>query len=294
MAASGRRAATGRPPRLSPTRVREAMRRGALYARTGRLAEARDLYRTVLAAKPDHQEALKAAALVAFRLDGVDEAVALLQRAVALDTGDAGARNDLGNVLQAAGHVDAALAAYRRAVEIDPERAETHVNLGQALRLQGDLDGAAEALARAAGLRPGHAGTMLRIGLVHHAKGRSRRGRAELSPSARHGARERRSLLRPRQHSLCPEPARRRGGGLRAGGGAQGGHPRCFVRSGEAPACPRPSRSRRPRSGAQGLRRPAGAAPGPERRPGDESPGLVGGRREGPVAVPARFRSPAS
>ena len=171
MAAGGRRAATGRPARLSPTRVREAMRRAALYARTGRLAEARDLYRTVLAAKPDHREALKAAALVAFRLDGMDEAAALLQRAVALDSGDAGAHNDLGNVLQAAGRVDAALAAYRRAIEIDPERAETHVNLGQALRVQGDLDGAAEALGRAAALRPGHAGTMLRIGLVHHSKG---------------------------------------------------------------------------------------------------------------------------
>ena len=147
------------------------MRRAALFARTGRLAEARELYRTVLAAKPDHRDALKAAALAAFRLDAMDEAAAYLHRAIALDAGDAGAHNDLGNVLLATGRVDAALAAYRRAVEIDPERAETHVNLGQALRVKGDLDGAAEALARAAALRPGHAGTMLRIGLVHHAKG---------------------------------------------------------------------------------------------------------------------------
>ena len=157
--------------RLSPTRVREAMRRAALYGRTGRLAEARTLYRRVLAARPDHGEALKGCALVAFRLDAVDEAAALLQRAVALDEGDAGAHNDLGNVLQAAGRLDSALAAYRRAIEIDPARAETHVNLGQALRAGGDLEGAAEAFGRAAALRPGHAGTMLRIGLVHHARG---------------------------------------------------------------------------------------------------------------------------
>ena len=171
MAARGRRAATDRPARLSPARVREAMRRAALYARTGRLAEARDLYRAVLAAKPDHREGLKAAALAAFRLDALDEAAALLQRAIALDAGDAGAHNDLGNVLQATGRVDAALAAYRRAIEIDPERAQTHVNLGQALRAKGDLDGAAEALRRAAALRPEHAGTVIRIGLVKHAKG---------------------------------------------------------------------------------------------------------------------------
>ena len=171
MAASGRRAEGDKRTKLSPTRVREAMHRAARCARTGRLQEAHDLYRTVLAARPDHGEALKACALVAFRLDAVDEASALLHRAVALDEGDAGALNDLGNVLQAAGRLDAALTAYRRAVALAPERAEAHVNLGQALRAKGDLDGAAEALGRAAELRPDHAATWLRIGLVHHAKG---------------------------------------------------------------------------------------------------------------------------
>ena len=171
MAASGRRADRDKGTKLSPTRVREAMRRAARHARTGRLQEAHDLYRSVLAARPDHLEALKACALVAFRLDAVDEAATLLHRAVALDDADAGAHNDLGNVLQAAGRLDSAIAAYRRAVALDTERAEAHANLGQALRVKGDLDGAAEALSRAAELRPDHAGTWLRIGLVHHAKG---------------------------------------------------------------------------------------------------------------------------
>ena len=171
MAASGRQAERDKGSRLSPTRIREAMRRAARHARMGRLAEAYELYRRVLAARPGHGEALKACALVAFRLDAVDEAATLLHRAVALDDADAGAHNDLGNVLQAAGRLDAALAAYRRAVALDPERAETHGNLGQALRVKGDLHGAAEALGRAAELRPDHAGTWLRIGLVRHAKG---------------------------------------------------------------------------------------------------------------------------
>ena len=171
MAASGRRAERDKRTKLSPTRVREAMRRAARHARTGQLQEAHDLYRSVIAVRPDHLEALKACALVAFRLDAVDEAATLLHRAVALDEGDGGAHNDLGNVLQAAGRLDAAIAAYRRAVALDPERAEAHGNLGQALRVRGDLDGAAEALGRAAQLRPDHAGTWLRIGLVHHAKG---------------------------------------------------------------------------------------------------------------------------
>ncbi len=171
MTAGDRRAGGKKSGRLSPTRVREAMRRAARHARAGKLEEAHALYRSVLAARPDHREALKACALVAFRLDAVDEAAALLQRAVSLEPEDAGAHNDLGNVLQATGRVDAAIGAYRRSVKRDPERAETHLNLGQALRAKGDLDGAAEALGRAAALRPYHAGTLLRIGLVRHAQG---------------------------------------------------------------------------------------------------------------------------
>ena len=171
MTAADRRVSSNESARLSPTRVREVMRRAALYARTGRLAEAQELYRAVLTDRPDHRDALKAAALVSFRLDAVDEAAALLQRAVALDAGDAGAHNDLGNVLHVAGRIDAALAAYRQAIELDPDRAETYLNLGQALRAKGDLDGAAEALDRATALRPDHAATVLHIGLLHHAKG---------------------------------------------------------------------------------------------------------------------------
>lgn len=174
MAADGSRRGTGaRParPAMSPTRVREAVRRAARYRRSGRLEEARALYRGVLAARPDHREALKACAVVSLQLDHVDQAVMLLRRAVALDQGDAGAHNDFGNALQAAGRLDAAAAAYRRAVALAPALAEAHLNLGHALRGTGDLDGAAVSYAEAARLRPGHAGAVLHGGLVHHARG---------------------------------------------------------------------------------------------------------------------------
>ena len=161
----------GRRATMSATRIREALRRAALYRRTGRLADSQALYREVLAARPDHKDALKACAVVSLQLDEPRQAVALLRRAVALDDRDSGAHNDLGNALQVAGHIDGAIAAYRRAIGIDPAKAETHFNLGHALRGKGDLDGAAAAYSRAAELRPDHAGTMLQIGLVDHAKG---------------------------------------------------------------------------------------------------------------------------
>ena len=174
MAPEGSRRGTGaRParPAMSPTRVREAVRRAARYRRTGRLAEARALYCGVLAVRPDHREALKACAVVSLQLDHVDQAVALLRRAVVLDEGDAGAHNDLGNALQAAGRLDEAAAVYCRALALDPAMAEAHLNLGHARRGAGDLDGAAAAYAEAARLRPDHAGAVLYVGLVHHAQG---------------------------------------------------------------------------------------------------------------------------
>ncbi len=157
--------------RLSGTRVREAMRRAERLRRMGKLAEARAAYGQVLAARPDHRDALKSCAVVCFQLDDSARAAALLRRALVLDEQDAGAHNDLGNVLQAAGRITEAVREYRRAVEIDPARAEAYFNLGHALRAAGEPDAAAEAYGRVAALRPKSADAPLQIGLLHHAQG---------------------------------------------------------------------------------------------------------------------------
>ena len=80
---------------------------------------------------------------------------------------------------------------------------------------------------------------------------------------------------------------------VRAGGGAQSGHPRCIVRGGEAAPRSRPSRSRRPRSRHRRVRRSAGSTSRAERRARDESGRALGGRRTGACAGIARFRPPA-
>ena len=116
------------------------MRRAARYGRTGRLAEAHDLYRTVLAARPDHREALKACALVAFRRDAVDEAAALLHRAVTLDNGDAGTYNDLGNVLYARGRLDEAVDAYGQAAALRADILDASFEVGKPRHVHAHLD----------------------------------------------------------------------------------------------------------------------------------------------------------
>ena len=155
----------------SPTRIRAALRQANVLRRTGRLVEARALYLEILSAQHDQREALKRGAIVSFQLDESREAVTLLRRAIALDDTDAGAHNDLGNILHALGHLEDAIASYHRAVALEPEKAETQFNLGNALRATGAADSAVAAYEKAIDLRPDYLSAMLQIGLVHHATG---------------------------------------------------------------------------------------------------------------------------
>ncbi len=156
---------------MSPTHVRKTLRQASFFKRTGRLKEARKLYRRVISAHPKNKDALKACAVISLQLNLIDEAVALLQRAVSLDEADSGAQNDYGNVLQAAGRIDDAIAAYRYSVKIDSRKAETHFNLGNALRTVGNLEGAAAAYHQAEILRPNYVNAKFQLGLVLHAQG---------------------------------------------------------------------------------------------------------------------------
>ena len=133
----------------SPTLLADAI---ALH-RANRLREAEPLYAAVLAAEPDHPDALHFLGVLKHRQGASEEAVALIGRALALAPSP-DMHNNLGNVLLQNGQAEAAVAAYRRVVELRPDDAAAHHNLAIALQAMDRPVEAGLALERAIALEP--------------------------------------------------------------------------------------------------------------------------------------------
>ena len=168
--------------------VSEALAAAIAHHQAGRLPEAEQVYRQILAVEPNHADAwhlLGVAAHqtgrrelavqyigralelepnfaeahsnlgIAFQEQGMlDQAIACHRRALALKPNYAAACSNLANALQVAGDLDDAIACYRQAVERMPDVAEVHYNLGTALSAQNKLNEAVACYHQALALSP--------------------------------------------------------------------------------------------------------------------------------------------
>jgi Flp pilus assembly protein TadD len=159
----------------------------------GRLAEAEPLYRQLLAASPDHADALHMLGVLAMQaghprpaLDLIDQAIArrpdadprgaiyhvnragalfalgqpelalaAAQTAIRLRRASAEAHQSLGHSLSDLGRAHEAVQAYREALRLNPSLPGLHAALGLALQEASDLDGAEAALREAVRRAPG-------------------------------------------------------------------------------------------------------------------------------------------
>jgi predicted O-linked N-acetylglucosamine transferase (SPINDLY family) len=156
----------------------------------GRLGEAEKLYAAILAARPEHFDALQMMGLVKLATGQATEALRLVSDAMrlrapspqillnygmvlhelrrhqdALDSFDraiklkskfAEAHNNRGAVLAAMGHDEEALESYRKAISIKPAYVEAIYNLGTSLRTLTQYDEAIKAFDRALALQPNY------------------------------------------------------------------------------------------------------------------------------------------
>jgi predicted O-linked N-acetylglucosamine transferase (SPINDLY family) len=135
--------------------IDQAMRVAVQHHQAGRLGEAEQLYRQVLAQDANHSHAHRLLGVLAAQAGRTDVAVELLRRAIALDPRDAEAYSNLGIALRDLGKLDDARAAFDSAIRLRPQWAEAHHHLGIALADQGKLQEAVSEYETALRLRGG-------------------------------------------------------------------------------------------------------------------------------------------
>jgi protein O-GlcNAc transferase len=138
---------------LQPS-VAELFAAALRYHQVGRLADAESLYRRVLAAVPDHSDALHLLGVMAYQLGRLDMAIELISRALQHNGNYPSYHSSCGLVLQALHRLDEAVASYDRALSLKPDYVEALTNRGLALE---QLEQFAEALVsyeRALAIKP--------------------------------------------------------------------------------------------------------------------------------------------
>jgi hypothetical protein len=110
------------------------------FTREGRLDEAIERYRALLAAGPASAPVLNNLAIVHQRLGNLPAAEAALAQAIALDPGLAEAQINLANTRQDQGRLREALAAYENALRVDPARVEARYGRATTLLALGEFD----------------------------------------------------------------------------------------------------------------------------------------------------------
>ena len=137
-----------------------------LLQKNDQLAEAGDLYRLVLERVPDHPGALHFSGVLAHQQRRNEQAVALIERSLALAPDHADWYSNLGIVYQSDGRLHQAVDAYRRAIAIDPGHANAHSNLGVVLRAIGKPAEAEAAYRAAIQLDPNHIDAYTNLGIL--------------------------------------------------------------------------------------------------------------------------------
>jgi predicted TPR repeat methyltransferase len=130
----------------------------------GEVARAAELYRQVLARRPDDANALHFLGMAEHQLGNSQVALDLLGRVLKLAPAYFDAWNNRGNVLKQLGRLEEAEADYLHALALRPDDPNTESNLGSVRRARGDLEGAEKMFRQVIARRPDHANAWQNLG----------------------------------------------------------------------------------------------------------------------------------
>lgn len=193
-------------PKAASLNVPQALAQALQLHERGQLAEAEKFYAAILAARPDHFDALQMMGLVKLAKGQAAEALQLMaaamrtrkspqvllnhgivlnalkrygeaiesfDQAIKLKSKFAEAHNNRGATLASMGQDETALESLRKAIAIKPNYVDAHYNLGSSLRTLGRNDEALKSFDRTLALRPTYFSAHTNRGLVFEALGRT-------------------------------------------------------------------------------------------------------------------------
>ena len=102
---------------------------GVAHQKAGRLAEAEDVYQRILAAEPEHPEALHWLGVLFLQRDDPLTAVELIGRALGARPNYPQAQCNFALALQAQGRLQESVVAYERALALSPDDVDVQINL---------------------------------------------------------------------------------------------------------------------------------------------------------------------
>lgn len=145
------------PPQEIQTKAQMNIQTALEYHLAGRLPEAEQFYRQLLAMRPEQPDALFLLGVLCRQVGAPHQAIPLLLRAVAQRPLDAVWQNSLGNALKDAGRLHEAAERYEQALACDPNCVEAHFNLAGVLQLLGRFPAAVSCYERLLAIAPAYA-----------------------------------------------------------------------------------------------------------------------------------------
>ncbi len=138
----------------NPQTVSQALQIAVDHQQHGRLSEAAQIYRAILAQHPNQPDALHLLGVVAVMSGQAEKAIDLIGRAISINPSAAGYHDSLGIALATLGRENEAIASHRKAIELDPKLFNAHYNLGSVLASSGRSDEAISSFEIAVQLKP--------------------------------------------------------------------------------------------------------------------------------------------
>jgi len=144
--------------------IQDALSMAVDLQRDGRIPEAAYIYLQILAAVPDHIDALHLLGVAEHQVGRPELALKHISRALELAPDHADALSNRGNVHRSLRQMDEAEADYRRALVLRPQDPNTLNNLGSLLRARGDLEDAVATFREVIAVQPDHSAAWQNLG----------------------------------------------------------------------------------------------------------------------------------